>query len=41
MKSVEDIYYIILYYTKLRLNKYFYKINKDFLKEIKKSGNLE
>ena len=41
METFDDIYYIILYYTKLRLNKLFYHINKDFIRKIKKKWKLK
>ena len=41
MKTLDDIYFLILYYTKLRLNKRFYDINKNFIIEIKKKWKLK
>ena len=35
--DTNSIYHIILYYTKLRLNKDFYTINEDFINDIKKN----
>ena len=34
--NINSIYYVILYFTKLRLNKEFYTINEDFINDVKK-----
>ena len=34
--NINSIYHVVLYFTKLRLNKEFYTINEDFINDVKK-----